>query len=198
MNYSSFLHILFYLLFDQYKQAKIRRIELDAWLDLAKIYMNHGLPGDSEICLDKAKLLGYFSPRTWYTSGWLVSLMALRIYCHFLTYKENAGKLFEAESSHDNALAAFSISLSINPDYVPSMVGTAEILMKVGGHSVLPISRSFLMNALRLEPMNHEAWMNLGLVWKKYGMLVQAADCFQAACELNQSSFIHEITIFNR
>lgn len=59
--------------------------------------------------------------------------------------------------------------------------------MKLGSHS-LPIARSFLMNALRIEPMHHEAWFNLGKLSKMEGSLHQAADFFQAAYELKLSA----------
>lgn len=95
--------------------------------------------------------------------------------------------LFEAQSLHKEALVSFSISLSIEPDYVPSIVSTAEVLMKLGSQS-LPIARSFLMNALRLEPTNHDAWMDLALISKMEGSLQQAAEYFQAAYELKLSA----------
>lgn len=44
------------------------------------------------------------------------------------------------------------------------------------------------MNALQLDPRSHDAWLNLGLVSRREGLLQQAADCFQAAYELKQSS----------
>ncbi|KAF7817437.1 protein NPGR1 [Senna tora] len=66
-------------------------------------------------------------------------------------------------------------------------ISTAELLLKLGMQS-LPIARSFLMNALRLEPTNYLAWFNLGLVSKFEGSLQQAADFFQAAYELKLSS----------
>ena len=104
----------------------------------------------------------------------------------------DAGLLFEAQSLHKEALVAYSISLSIEPDFVPSLVSTAETLIKMGGsgsgtHTV-PIARSFLMNTLRLEPTNHDAWFNLGLICKKEGLMRQAADFFQAAHELKLSA----------
>ncbi|KAM1364670.1 hypothetical protein PS2_042752 [Malus domestica] len=73
------------------------------------------------------------------------------------------------------------------PDHVPSTVSTAEVLMKLGSQS-LPMARSFLMNALRLELTNHRAWLNLGLISKKEGSIQQAADFFQAAHELQLSA----------
>lgn len=97
------------------------------------------------------------------------------------------GKLFEAQSQYREALISFSVSLSIEPDYVPSIVSTAEVLMKLGSRS-LPIARSFLMNALRLEPTNHQAWLNLGMLSKTEGSLQQAAEFFQAAYELQVSA----------
>lgn len=98
-----------------------------------------------------------------------------------------AGMLFEAQSLYKAAFISFSISLSIEPDYTPSIISTAKLLLKLDMQS-LPIARSFLMNALRLEPTNHDAWFNLGLVSKKEGSLQQAADCFQAAYELQLSA----------
>lgn len=98
-----------------------------------------------------------------------------------------AGMLLEAQSLYKEAFVSFSVSLSIEPDYIPGIISTAELLMKLGMQS-LPIARSFLMNALRLEPTNHDAWFNLGLVSKTEGSLQQAAEFFQAAYELKLSA----------
>ncbi|XP_042509518.1 protein NPGR1 isoform X2 [Macadamia integrifolia] len=140
-------------------------LEMEAWQDLADIYRKYGSWHDVEICVDKAKSIGFYSPKSWHISG----------------------MLFEAQSLYKEALVAFSIALSIEPNYVPSMVSTAALLRK-HGLQALPIARSFLMNALRLDPTNHEAWLNLGYVSKMEGYLQQAADFFQAAHELKQSA----------
>lgn len=95
--------------------------------------------------------------------------------------------MLAARAQYKEALMAFSVSLSIDPDYVPSIVSTAEIMMKMGRQS-LPIARSFLMNALRLEPTNHDAWFSLGMLSKMEGSIQQAADYFQAAHELKLSA----------
>ncbi|VVA11931.1 PREDICTED: tetratricopeptide repeat [Prunus dulcis] len=142
-----------------------RNLEKEAWRDLATIYTKLGLWTDAEICVNKAKLIEFYSAHSWHTTG----------------------MLFEAQSQYREALISFSVSLSIEPDYVPSIVSTAEVLMKLGSQS-LPIARSFLMNALRLEPTNHKAWLNLGLISKREGSLQQAADFFQAAHELQLSA----------
>ncbi|GKV20065.1 hypothetical protein SLEP1_g30238 [Rubroshorea leprosula] len=148
-----------------------KTIEAEAWQDLANIYSSFGSWSDAEICVNKAKSIEFHSPRSWHTTG----------------------MLFEAQSLYREALVSFSVSLSIEPHYVPSIVSTARILMKFGKQS-LPIARSFLMNALRLEPTSHEAWMNLGLISKMEGLLEQAADFFQAAYELKLTVPVHPFT----
>lgn len=50
--------------------------------------------------------------------------------------------LLEAQSLYKEAVIAFSIALSTEPDYVPSIVSTAKVLMKIGGQTLL------LFNAL--------------------------------------------------
>ncbi|KAK4478312.1 hypothetical protein RD792_017601 [Penstemon davidsonii] len=142
-----------------------RRLEVEAWLDLAGLYSNHESWLDSYICIDKAKATNFYSPRGWHMTG----------------------KVFEAQGQHKEAIVSFSVSLSIDPDYVPSIVSTAEVLMMMD-HKSAPIAKSFLMNALRLEPMNHNAWLNLGFVYKMEGSIQQAADSFQAAHELKLSA----------
>ncbi|KAM1464213.1 hypothetical protein ACFXTO_043899 [Malus domestica] len=142
-----------------------RNLEKEAWRDLAPVYTKLGLWTDAEICVNKAKLIDFYSAHSWHTTG----------------------LLFEAQSQYKEALISFSVSLSIEPDHVPSIVSTAEVFMKLGSQS-LPMARSFLMNALRLEPTKHRAWLNLALISKKEGSIQQAADFFQAALELQLSA----------
>ncbi|XP_020105076.1 protein NPGR1 [Ananas comosus] len=152
----------------KYEVEESRNLEMEIWLDLASIYTKLGSWADSKKCLEKAKSINSSFPKIWHITGLLL----------------------EAQSMHEEALAAFSVALSIQPNFVPSMVSMAEILRMLGGES-LPIARSFLMNAIRLDPTNHEAWLNLGIISKMEGSLHQAADCFQAAYELRQSSPVH-------
>ncbi|KAG5065333.1 hypothetical protein AAZX31_04G044800 [Glycine max] len=146
-----------------------RKLEMEAWQDLATIYTDVDSLLDAKTCVDKAQLIEFFSPRSWHITGMLL----------------------EAQSLYKEAFVSFSVSLSIEPDYIPSIISTAELLMKLGMQS-LPIARSFLMNALRLEPTNHDAWFNLGLVSKMEGSLQQAAEFFQAAYELKLSAPVQE------
>uniref|UniRef100_A0A7N0UVW4 Uncharacterized protein n=1 Tax=Kalanchoe fedtschenkoi TaxID=63787 RepID=A0A7N0UVW4_KALFE len=142
-----------------------KKLELKAWQDLAGIYTEMKSWINAKICADQAKSIDFYSPRSWHAMGLLL----------------------KAQSQLNEALVAFSISLSIEPDYVPSIVSTAEILINFG-NQCLPIARSLLMNALRLEPTNHVAWLNLGIVAKMEGSFHQAADFFQAAYELKMTA----------
>ncbi|KAL2346479.1 hypothetical protein Fmac_000479 [Flemingia macrophylla] len=149
----------------KHEALKERKLEMESWQDLATIYTDVGSLLDAKSCVDKAQLIEFFSPKSWHITGMLL----------------------EAQSLYKEAFVSFSVSLSIETDHIPSIISTAELLMKLGMQS-LPIAKSFLMNALRLEPTNHDAWFNLGLVSKKEGSLQQAADFFQAAYELKHSA----------
>ncbi|XP_062216453.1 protein NPGR1-like isoform X1 [Phragmites australis] len=153
------------------KIKSVQKLEIDVWLDLASMYTKLEAWRDSNICLDKAISTDFFYPKCWHVRGILL----------------------EAQSLHQEALMAFSFALSINPDYVPSMVSMAGILRDLGGNSI-SIARTFLRNALRLEPTNHRAWLDLGLVLKSEGSLLEAADCFQAAYELRELSPIQDFS----
>eukprot|EP01018_Ginkgo_biloba_P006653 Gb_37108 [translate_table: standard] len=140
-------------------------LEVEAWQDLAYIYISLGQWNDVHLCLDKAKAVKPYSSISWHATG----------------------LLYEAQSLYKEALIAFSNALAIEPDHVPSLVSTAAVLRQLGEKS-LPIARSFLTDALRLEPTNHTAWFNLGMVCKMEGFIDQAADCFQATYLLQPSA----------
>lgn len=46
-----------------------RRLELEAWLDLAGLYSDHELWLDSDICIRKAKATKFYSARGWHETG---------------------------------------------------------------------------------------------------------------------------------
>lgn len=144
---------------------EMKHLEMEAWQDLANLYTRLESWGDADICVKKAKSIDFYSPQSWHS----------------------AGILFKAQSLHKEALVAFSVALSIEPNHVPSLVSAAKIFMDLGGSS-LPTAKSFLMNALQLDPTNYDAWFSLGLILNKEGLASQAADCFQAACELNSTA----------
>lgn len=145
--------------------TEMKNMELEAWQDLSNLYARLESWGDAQICVERAKSINFYSPQSWHV----------------------AGVLFKARSLYKEALVAFSVSLSIDPNYVPGLISTAEVFVELGASS-LSIAKSFLMNALQLEPTNHDAWLHLGLILNKEGLTSQAADCFQAACELKSTA----------
>lgn len=101
--------------------------------------------------------------------------------------------MLEAHGQMEEALATFSNALSLELDDVPSKVSIGALLSKKGSKS-LPVARSFLSDALRLEPANRLAWYYLGIIHRDEGRMADAADCFQAASLLEESDPIESFT----
>jgi tetratricopeptide (TPR) repeat protein len=99
------------------------------------------------------------------------------------------GLLYEAKGLHQEALKAFKAALDAEPNHVPSLVSTACVLRRLGSQSI-PIIRSFLTDAIRLDKTNHSAWYNLGLLYKAdpSASALEAAECFEAAAFLEDSA----------
>lgn len=89
----------------------------------------------------------------------------------------------------------YSKSLILDPWYSPAKVSLGALLWKIGSMS-LPVARSFLSDALRLEPTNRSSWFYLGMVHRDDGRVTDAADCFQAAAMLEESDPIESFSSF--
>ncbi|KAG9446890.1 hypothetical protein H6P81_013018 [Aristolochia fimbriata] len=145
-----------------------RSLEVEIWHDLAQVYTSMSQWRDAEICLNKSKALMPHSASRWHATG----------------------LLYEMKDLHNEALRAFKNALEIDPIHVPSLVSLAMVLRHFGDRT-LPVVRSYLTEALKLDRTNHAAWFNLGLVHKAEGGLrsaFEAADCFQAAALLEESA----------
>ncbi|KAL1816790.1 hypothetical protein ACET3Z_019364 [Daucus carota] len=146
---------------------RIRSLELETWHDLALLYISLSKWHDAEICLSKSKAI-----RTDSASR-----------CHA------TGVLYEAKGLHKEALEAFSIALDVDPTHVSSLVSMAVVLRRFGARSV-PVARSLLTEALRLDRMNYSAWYNLGLLYKDKGaaFALEAVECFEAAIIIEETA----------
>lgn len=153
------------------KVEDVKVSEVEVWQDLAGIYTGLALWHDAEVCLEKAQGLKTHSAATWHATG---------------TLHEARGQVHEAAVAYNNALA-------IDLDHVPSKVSIGSLLRRNGGDS-LPVARSFLTDAIHLEPTNHSAWYNLGMVHKLAGKASDAADCFQIAYVLEQSAPVEKFS----
>ncbi|KAF0887582.1 hypothetical protein E2562_002301 [Oryza meyeriana var. granulata] len=138
--------------------------EFEVWQGLANLYASLSYWRDAEICLQKAKALKSFSATTLHAEGYTR----------------------EVREQKQDALAAYFNAVSTELEHVPSKVSIGALLSKQGP-KYLPVARSFLSDALRLEPTNRMAWFYLGKVHKHDGRLADAADCFQAASMLEES-----------
>lgn len=181
-----------------YQVEELKNIEVEAWLNLASIYIKLESWQDANLCLEKAKHNQLSSPKYWHVQGKQIS--TLNIICNeklnslWLTRQSYTilGTLFEAQLLEKEALAAYSVSLSIDPDFVPSMVSIAAIMRKLGGESI-SVARSFTRSALRVDPASQDAWLNLGFISKNEGSISEAADCFQTAFELMESTPVSKL-----
>ncbi|KAI8023806.1 Protein NPG1 [Camellia lanceoleosa] len=149
--------------------------EFEVWHGLANLYSSLSRWKDAEICLEKARALFEYSAEMMHTEG---------IIC------EERGQIHKA-------LAAYIRALLLEPGNVPCKVLIGAVLSKMGS-KVLPVARSILSDALRIQPTNHMAWYYLGLVHRDDGQISDAIDCFQAASMLNESDPIESFSsIFN-
>ena len=46
-----------------------KKLEMEAWQDLASVYAGVGSLLDAKACVDKAQLIEFFSPRSWHITG---------------------------------------------------------------------------------------------------------------------------------
>ncbi|GAB2281803.1 hypothetical protein Dimus_016369 [Dionaea muscipula] len=145
-----------------------RDLELETWHDLARLYIGLSKWPDVEVCLSKSVSIKRHSASRWHVIG----------------------SLNEAKGQCKKALEAYTAALDIDPRHVPSMVSSAVVLGRLT-HQSNPVIRSFLMEALQLDRMNHSAWYSLGLFYKAKGTTVstlEAAECFQASSFLEETA----------
>ncbi|KAL3647293.1 Protein npg1 [Castilleja foliolosa] len=145
--------------------------EYEVWHGLAQLYSILSHWKDAETCLSKARSLKEYSAEILHAEG---------------VMHDKQGHINEALSAYINALL-------LEPKYVPCKILIGSALSKMGS-KMLPVARTLLSDALRIEPTNYMAWYQLGMVHKDDGRLVDAVDCFQAASMLEES---HPIESFS-
>ncbi|KAH0941174.1 hypothetical protein HID58_000811 [Brassica napus] len=147
---------------------ELRSLELGTWHDLALIYIDLSQWRDAETCLSRSRLIAPYSPVRYHTEG----------------------VLYQRQGQLEEAMEAFTTALDIDPMHVPSLISKAEILLELENRTSVAVVRSFLMEALRIDRMNHSAWYNLGKMFKAEGSVSskqEAVECFQAAVALEET-----------
>ncbi|XP_002514581.2 protein NPG1 [Ricinus communis] len=153
-------------------QAEDEKVnEFEVWQGLAGLYSRLSHWKDVEVCLGKARELKPYSAELLYTEG---------IMC------EGRGQVQEAMCCYINALL-------LDPSYVPGKILIGALLSKMGPNA-LPVARSILSDALRIEPTNRMAWYYLGMVHRDDGRMADATDCFLAASMLEESDPIESFS----
>ncbi|XP_070671413.1 protein NPGR2-like isoform X3 [Malus domestica] len=159
-----------------------RSLEMETWHDLANLYTSLSQWRDAEVCLSKSQSINPHSASRWHSTENLK-----RVKSHSLLLL--GGLLYEAKGLQQEALESFRKALDVEPTHVPSLISAACILRQFGGQS-LPVARSFLMDALRLDRGNPCAWYNLGLLYKAdaRASMLEAAECFEAAAFFEENA----------
>lgn len=149
------------------RRNRDKSLEMETWHDLANVYTSLSQWRDAEVCLSKAQAINPYSAPRWHSTG----------------------LLYEAKGLHQEALKSFRKALDVEPTHVPSLISTACVLRELGSQS-LPVVRSFLTDALRLDRTNPSAWYNLGLLYiADVGATeLEAVECFEAAALLEESA----------
>ena len=117
--------------------------------------------------------------------GHIWHILLCKLLKHSLDF---VGLLRRAKGQKEEALSSFEKALDVDPNHVPSLISTAIVLRELNDQS-LPVVKSFITDALRLDRTNFSAWFNLGLVYKaEHGSSsLEAAECFEAAIMLEES-----------
>ncbi|KAH0889877.1 hypothetical protein HID58_052306 [Brassica napus] len=105
-------------------------------------------------------------------------------------------RMWEGRKEFKPALAAFLDGLLLDESSVPCKVAVGALLCERGKEyqPTLPVARSLLSDALRIDPTNRKAWYYLGMVHKHDGRIADATDCFQAASMLEESDPIESFS----
>jgi len=101
--------------------------------------------------------------------------------------------MLEGKGHVKEALAAYSNAFLLDPDYAPCKILVGALLSKKEAKA-LPVAKSLLSDALRIEPTNRKAWHYLGMVHRNDGRHADAAECFQAASMLEESDPIESFS----
>uniref|UniRef100_A0A1J3G1H9 Tetratricopeptide repeat protein 7A n=1 Tax=Noccaea caerulescens TaxID=107243 RepID=A0A1J3G1H9_NOCCA len=148
--------------------------EFEVWHGLAHLYSSLSHWNDVEVCLKKAGELKQYSASMLHTEG----------------------RMWEGRKEFKPALAAFLDGLLLDGASVPCKVAVGALLSERGKdhQPTLPVARSLLSDALRIDPTNRKAWYYLGMVHKHDGRIADATDCFQAASMLEESDPIESFS----
>ncbi|KAG6785937.1 hypothetical protein POTOM_007528 [Populus tomentosa] len=104
-----------------------------------------------------------------------------------------AGVMLQGRGQVEEAMSSYINALLLDPSYVRCKILIGALLSKRDSNA-LPVARSILSDALKIEPTNRMAWYYLGIIHRVDGRIADAADCFQAASMLEESDPIENFS----
>ena len=93
--------------------------------------------------------------------------------------------MLQGRGQAEEAMSAYITALLVDPSFVPCKILIGALLSKRDSNA-LPVARSILSDALKIEPTSRMAWYYLGIIHRVDGRIADAADCFQAASMLEE------------
>jgi cytochrome c-type biogenesis protein CcmH/NrfG len=103
------------------------------------------------------------------------------------------GVMLQGRGQVEEAMSAYINALLLDPSFVRCKILIGALLSKRDSNA-LPVARSILSDALKIEPTNRMAWYYLGIIHRVDGRIADAADCFQAASMLEESDPIENFS----
>ncbi|TYH38356.1 hypothetical protein ES332_D12G104600v1 [Gossypium tomentosum] len=178
--------------------------EFEVWYGLAALYSSLSHWKDVEVCVKRAREMKQYSAELVHTEALyiqvnlavlmdyllidlvdIIDALAMIDEAEMLEHLD-IGFMHQERGEIQEALASYINASLLDPFYVPSKVRIGALLSKLGSNS-LPVARTLLSDALRIEPTNRKAWYHLGMVHKDDGRLADAIDFLQAASMLEES-----------
>ncbi|TYG40306.1 hypothetical protein ES288_D12G082400v1 [Gossypium darwinii] len=178
--------------------------EFEVWYGLAALYSSLSHWKDVEVCVKRAREMKQYSAELVHTEALyiqvnlavlmdyllidlvdIIDALAMIDEAEMLEHLD-IGFMHQERGEIQEALASYINASLLDPFYVPSKVQIGALLSKLGSNS-LPVARTLLSDALRIEPTNRKAWYHLGMVHKDDGRLADAIDFLQAASMLEES-----------
>ncbi|KAG6783938.1 hypothetical protein POTOM_009620 [Populus tomentosa] len=104
-----------------------------------------------------------------------------------------AGVMLQGRGQVEEAMSSYINALLLDPSFVRCKILIGALLSKRDSNA-LPVARSILSDALKIEPTNRMAWYYLGIIHRVDGRIADAADCFQAASMLEESDPIENFS----
>jgi len=143
------------------------------WLGVAHIFIALGQHKDAEDCISQAKDYTSWNSEVYFYEG----------------------RLEEAQHHTELAIERYQKCLSIDPLHSRAMIRLGVLYFDQGK---ILLAERHILDCLRRDELNHEAWYQLGRVEQHKGSQEKASECFMSAVELERTAPIVPFSTIRR